>query len=151
MNKLSKYHLWEFAQVLVLANTPISLLNGMIQCAGMEQLRKSSPADLVPYYDQITARARRTEVVVALAYAVLCAILLKARDTGRPPVDPSRLLWGNAISKYLAQTTVSTQSFTIEPQFAAATVQVVGSPSSEFTGQVLGADGRPMIWREAND
>ncbi|MFZ0970568.1 MAG: hypothetical protein WAN13_20015 [Candidatus Acidiferrales bacterium] len=93
--KLARIDLIEFAQVLVLANTPLSLFRGMVQCGGMQKLRRYPAADLTAYYDGVTARAGRSEIVAGLAYAVLCAIILLAREAPNIQVDAARLQWGS--------------------------------------------------------
>jgi hypothetical protein len=65
--KLAKSDLRDFARVLILANTPLSLFKGIVRCAGMDKLRKWSTTELIEYYDYITARAERSEVAAGLA------------------------------------------------------------------------------------
>ena len=151
MTRLSRYQLREFAQVLVLANTPLSLFRGLIRCSAMEKLLKCSPQELLDYYDRITARPRRSETVMALAYAVLSAILLHARDANRVPVDASRLLWGEQIREHLSHAVVNTQSFTVSSPQPSATIQVVGSTSANRSAGLLGPDGSAVIWRNDDD
>src|SRR4051794_24455962 len=113
MIRLSKTQIEEIAQVMVIANTPLSLLRGYERSSAIASLIKQNPEELVGYYDRITARASRTEVAVAIAYAMLIAILIKARDKEQPPVDASRLLWGERIQKRLAMET-RTQVFNLD-------------------------------------
>lgn len=141
--KLTKTDLNDFARTAVLANTPLSLLKGLIQCAGMNRLRACPIGDLIEYYDRLTARADRTEIVVGLAYAVLCAVVLHARDAGAVQVDAARLQWGNQIWEFAGRArigtnlVVSTQSMP-RPEIAALT-----SPSTE-TRFLYGPDNRPL-------
>jgi hypothetical protein len=151
MIRLSRTELKELAQILVLANTPRSLYGGLVNSAGMTKLRACSTADLLDYYNQITARARRSEFVIALSYAVLCAILLHAREGERIAVDASRLDWGENIADYLKSSTVPTRQIVINPSQRKPAIRIEGSgvaPASP-TGQLVNLHGRP--WRDRND
>lgn len=67
--------------------------------------------ELTEYFDFITTRGKRTEIIMGLAYAVLIAILLQLRDKwelGNLSVDPSRLQWGPQIYEYLQTSAMST-------------------------------------------
>jgi hypothetical protein len=151
VTRLTRYQLRELAQVLVLANTPLSLFNGLVRCSAMDKLRKCPPKELVDYFDRITARPRRSEIVIALAYAVLSAILLRARDAARVPVDPTRLRWGRQICEHLSRAPVNTQEITITSPQPKPTILVESSPSANISGQLVGADGREIVWRNDND
>jgi hypothetical protein len=110
---LSKSELVDFARVVVLANTPLSLFSGMVECSGMQKLRKCSTVDLITYYDHVTARrGRRTEVVAGLAYAVLCALILHKRESPQIQVDASRLHWGERIWEFMNRTNIGTGRIT---------------------------------------
>jgi len=139
---LLRHELKEFAQVLVLANTPLSLFQGLTHCSGMGKLRECSPQALSDYYNRITARARRSEFVVALAYAVLSAILLHAREGNRTSIDASRLLWGEQIRDYLERSTVITQQHFLSPS-TEPKIRAMSSVSAS-TSVILGPDGQPF-------
>jgi hypothetical protein len=146
VTRLSRKDLREFAQIFVLANTPISLFKGLTRCNAMDKLRKCPANELVEYYDYVTARARRSEIVVALMYAVLFAILLLARGANPFPVDVKRLLWGERVREYLKRSTVGTTSVIVLP--TDPVTRVVGSSSvSSAIGGLLGPDGRPLVRR----
>jgi len=144
--RLTKSDLIEFAQVAVLANTPLSLFKGMVRCAGMTKLRKASIADLTALYDSVTARAGRSEFVVGLAYAVLCAIVLHARETPQITVDASRLNWGKSIWDFMKRAHIGTDNVDLKaPQ--QPTISSQSSPSTETRVSLYGADGQPISWR----
>src|SRR5689334_16878642 len=106
---IPKSDLMDFARVVVLANTPLSLFNGMVRCAGMDKLRKWSSHELVAYYDKVTARpGQRTEIVAGLAYAVLCAIILQNCESANITVDASRLHWGAHIWEFMSRSNIQT-------------------------------------------
>jgi hypothetical protein len=82
--------------MFVLANTPRSFLSGIQGTSAFQRLRRDvALTELVEAYDRFTAREHRDEIVVALAYASLLAILLnKDRATLQRMPDSSRLDWG---------------------------------------------------------
>jgi hypothetical protein len=85
MIHLPKTYLEEITNTLILANTPKSLLKGLLKTKAVETLRRDcTAADLSEYYQQITAKGSRSPFVTALAYAVLVTLLTKS-----PPPDPS--------------------------------------------------------------
>jgi hypothetical protein len=134
--------------VIVLANTPLSLFKGLVECSGMNVLRKTSPDELVEYFDHITARHKpRSEVVVALAYAVLCAILLHARNANQVPVNASRLLWGERIRNHMSRNVVSNPTISIHPSQPRPEIRVIDAPPAVTPTLLLGQDGRAIIWR----
>jgi|HubBroStandDraft_1064217.scaffolds.fasta_scaffold09389_5 hypothetical protein len=97
----------EFARVFVFANTPASLVNGMVRCSGMSKLRKSDIADLSAEFDELTACSDRNKRIVGLAYAVLCALAEHA-DASKESVNVARLLWGPPIWGRATRTYIST-------------------------------------------
>lgn len=148
MIRLSRYQLKEIAEIFVLANTPLSLFKAIVRTSTMDYLRKRPTSELVSYYDFITARARRDEISVALAYAVLFALLIKARDVTQIPIDVSRLAWGEYIAQYLRRGSTSTQTLTLEPPARTPQVETTGSS----TGFLLyGPDDRRLTWSNEND
>ena len=138
--KLTKSDLSEFAEVLVLANTPLSLFNGIVRCSGMQKLRKSSTADLIEYYDRVTARAERSEIVAGLSYAVLCALAIHSRDTTLD-IDSSRLQWGLRIWEFVKRTNVATSSILLSgPTMSPKSTYSTSAPRVAL----YGADGREI-------
>ena len=140
--RLTKTDLIEFAQTLVFANTPLSLFKGMIGCSGMQKLRKYQISELIEYYDWITARGKRTEIVVGLAYAVLCALVLHARDTRGVHFDSSRLQWGERIWKFMERSTIATGRVTLDTSVQEPKISVVSSRPGETPGLLYGPDGQ---------
>jgi hypothetical protein len=119
MIRLSREHLFSLARAFLLANTPYSLLSELANNpAVIEMHYHAALRELIEYFDFITTRAKRTEVVMGLAYGVLIAILLQLRDKGELgtlPIDPSRLQWGLQIHEYLRTSANSTGMIRIEP------------------------------------
>lgn len=144
MIELKKSDLTEFARTTVLANTPLSLFKGLVQCAGMERLRRWSTEELTAYYDRVTARAGRNEIVVGLAYAVLCAIALHAREEAGIEIDPSRLLWGQAIWDFMKTATIATSRIVLPSSAHRPTITVSSSSGQPSAGGLFGPDGRPL-------
>jgi|SRR5690348_36115 len=143
MIKLTKSDVIDFARIAVLANTPISLFKGMVGCAGMHKLRQYSVHDLVDYYDRVTARAERSEIVVGLAYAVLCSIALHARDHGGIQIDASRLSWGRRIWDFAVRAAIRTDL--IVPALSVQQPKVIArSSASVETPFLFGPNGRPL-------
>jgi hypothetical protein len=94
------------------------LLNSLKTNLSVEKLyRNSSVDELKDYYDYITARARRDEIVMALAYATLIALLLKFYDSAQfssLEIDASRLPWGDEIKRHFESITPSTGIITVK-------------------------------------
>jgi len=86
----------ELASIYMLANTPNSLFLGLRGCSTVADMINNTPrAELLAYYDRITSRARRTEIVMALSYAVLLAILCcRDRTNWNTTPDATRLTLG---------------------------------------------------------
>jgi hypothetical protein len=98
----------------LLANTPPSLYHALVAIPTVHRMRREcTRAELETYYDHITARAKRTEVVIGLAYAVLVALL--TTDQPGNLVDASRLQWGPAIEELVQKSGRSTQSIIFSP------------------------------------
>jgi hypothetical protein len=110
----------------------------------MERLQKEPTPELVRRYDWLTARAKRTEVSIGLAYAVLVALLYRAVNLNAPPIDCTRLDWGEAIRTHLSRTLASTASIALSGA-RAATVTVSGA---EPRPTIVKPDGTPHVWTE---
>jgi len=138
--QITEGELEEFARVYLFANTPTSLVNGMVRCSGMSKLRRSDVADLSAEFDELTARSDRTERIVSLAYAVLCALAERA-DASKEKVNAARLRWGPPIWNRARRTYISTDITNIKmPPLPEQRVVVRDSPSSPL---ILGPDGKP--------
>jgi len=108
MIHINRSDLRRLAEAFVLANTPYSLLRSLQNNETVRRLRTScEKKELADYYDWLTVRARRSEFVMGLAYAVLVANLLHG-DSGSP-VDVTRLRWGPLLVEYLEKTGRPTQ------------------------------------------
>jgi hypothetical protein len=147
MTRISRNELAEIANTLVVANTPISLLMGLQRSAATEKLRQWTLEELTEYYDYLTARPRQTEIVVALAYAILGAIFLRGRTGDDTPIDPSRLHWGEQIRKFISMTAINTNISQTQQIIPAAQVSATRSTPSPL---LYGPDERPLV-RITND
>lgn len=89
----------ELAGAFLIANTPASLYESLLGTAVVTRMRdEATPNQLRGYYDFLTARAKRTEIVIALAYATLLSMAIRA-DTSDIQPDASRLTWGEVIAQ----------------------------------------------------
>ena len=141
--KLSKTDLIDFARILILANTPLSLFKGMVRCPGMDKLRAYPATELIAYYDRLTARARRSEFTAALAYALLCAVVLHARETRDIQIDPSRLQWGAQIWEFMTQSTIITNYIDIKPTIRQPQISAQNLPSANT--RLFGPDNQQLF------
>jgi hypothetical protein len=148
MTKLSKTDLGEILEIFFLANTPVSLFVGMNRSDAVQKLKRSPAGELLNYYDRITSRKERSELVIALAYAVLCAILLRAQDGDRVTVDATRLLWGEQIRVRLERSYIRSSLISTGNSPPAVHVASSVSVSSTVPKELLGPDGRAAAsWR----
>ena len=145
MIKLSKSDIVEFAQIFMLANTPLSLFNGMLRCAGMDKLRRATAQELTAKYDQLTAKAERSEVVAALAYAILCGMVVLSRTSPEIDADASRLQWGTAIWEFKKRSEVGTSLIILPSQNnPPPRVSTSSSPSNDQRFTLYDAAGHPL-------
>ena len=109
MIKLTRNDLKELAQTYMLANTPRSLFGGLLQCSAVHKLKRSecNKPELKAYFETITAKARRSEYVMSLAYAVAVALLTKDISLEEGEIDFSRLDWGEQFQDYAYHTSSS--------------------------------------------
>jgi hypothetical protein len=115
MIKLPKSSLEESTNVTILANTPKSLLNGLLRTVAVREMRAScTPAELLDYYKKITAKGDRSPFVAAIAYATLISLLMQAPTKEFYP-DASCLRWGEMIEQLIEQRFGTTQ-FTVITQ-----------------------------------
>lgn len=131
MIHLSKAQLLELASAFVVANTPASLYQSLTTTTAFGRLRdECSLSELHAYWDQLTARAKRTEIVIALAYGVLISIVSRG-DSRSVKIDTSRLTWGSIIEQItrLRNPPTRAQIITLHsgPKIEAKTIHVGGS------------------------
>lgn len=99
---LTRGDLAEVADAVLLANTPASLLGAIRRSAAVQCLASElGPMALSEYYDKITARHRRSAIVLGLAYAALVAAFSRGETID---VDASRLRWGETIRELMSAT-----------------------------------------------
>jgi hypothetical protein len=138
MIRLSRYELLSLARAFVLANTPYSLYSELVADPAVGLLRRTvTQRELINYYNFITARAKRTEIVMGLSYGVLIALLLQMRDMGNlsnPPFDSSRLQWGPQIQEYL--------------QIASSGTQILQLDLAQTTTKIISDFGSKKIWQK---
>lgn len=133
MIRLTKAELFDMASMFMAANTPLSLFHGLLKCRAVDRMRhKESPNELLAYYDQLTARAGRTELVVGFAYGLLVGILLN-KDNARWEVRPdaSRLNWGQYIEHAARSISPPTLIVTVSGNRPSAD-QTVNGPASKI-------------------
>jgi hypothetical protein len=98
MIKLSRAELFELAGAFLIANTPASLYESLLSTSALARLREEVSSDeLLVYFDFLTARTKRTAIVIALAYAAIIAFASKRVPLGGGDIDVSRLNWGNIL------------------------------------------------------
>lgn len=140
MNQLSIPDFRECAMVLALANTPLSLLRGIIRATAMQKLRQWDSVRLLRSYDYLTARSERNEYSIGSAYAILVASLLRLREGERIAIDASRLLWGNTLRDHLERSTIPTNRLDLHVPTKQPDIKVQTSSGPI----ILGSDGRPF-------
>lgn len=126
--------------VLALANTPLSLLRGIIRATAMQKLRQWDSVRLLRSYDYLTARSERNEYSIGSAYAILVASLLRLREGERIAIDASRLLWGNTLRDHLERSTIPTNRLDLHVPTKQPDIKVQTSSGPI----ILGSDGRPF-------
>lgn len=125
MIHLDKRQLLDLAALYIVANTPRSLFQGLAASTAVSEMRhKEQLGALAGYYGKITARAKRSELVIALAYAVLIGILLHKDNVDqhmRP--DCSYLRWGPHMEELCRRLTPQTQIIPVYGTTAYATTE----------------------------
>ena len=96
-----------------MANTPKSLFDAISESAAAAKLRGYGYEALMNIYDALTARARRNDLVVSLAYATLVALLTHAEPNHDNKPDVTRLRWGDAFETYSKQHNPASQIITL--------------------------------------
>ena len=93
--------------------------------------RECGPGELADYYDYISARADRDELVMALAYGVLVSLLTHPKRTSNDPApDVTRLQWGpqvEAIPRNLGPTGSIIDMSAVVPRTGVETLIGAGS------------------------
>jgi len=134
MIRLDRSELLRTARTYVIANTAHSLAEELQQSTVVRKLREQcSYAKLLEYYDVLTAKARRSELVMGLAYAVLLALILHQREGAAPigaDIDTSRLHWGSEIAEYLSLSSASTQIINLGSATPEPVVHSVSRPGA---------------------
>lgn len=129
---LSKNELYEMATIFMVANTPNSLLKGLLDCRAVNKMRsESQPEELWVYYDSVCARAKRSATSMALAHGVLVSILFHNRPSTNciNNIDATRLSWGPHIRDIANVTNPPTQIHTIFGT-SKAQIKVLNPPPS---------------------
>ena len=141
MIKLSRAELLKIATIALAANTPRSLYKGLLETEVVGRLRtEATQAELSAYFDRLTARARRSEIDIALAYSVLIGVLLnKTQDAVEPP-NLERLHWGRVFEK-MATAEPTVQSFDVLPSLPKAGVQ------SSANSSIILPSGLESSWK----
>jgi hypothetical protein len=93
---ISRAELVELGTLFALANTPGSLYSALVAHPVVQRLRaEMGPDALGVRFRQLTARGRRTELSLGLAYAVLTAIVTHEEAVAVPD-SADRLEWSAA-------------------------------------------------------
>ncbi len=121
MIRISRSKLSELAGIFMLANTPYSLVKEMQKSETINNLKNEcSYKKLVEYYNDITTRAKQTDVSIGLAYAVMISILTfnnKKLDDLKLKIDEDRLQWGKEIKEFLTKTFPAQTIITVDNGF----------------------------------
>ena len=86
------------------------------------------------YFDRLTARPRRTEILLGLAYGVLVASLL-SEERSEPALDEARLEWGSWMRDYVGKAIPSTSILAVGPTDQ---MHVVGKATDPATTTIWG-------------
>lgn len=114
MIRLRRKELRELATAYMIANTPTSLFNTLRQTDALKRLRDEVSSDeLLAFFDRVTARAKRSEIGLAIAYASMLALLLKP-DGYQRNLDSSRLLWGEKVEEIARASNVPTRIISLD-------------------------------------
>jgi len=144
MITLTRTERMAIVQSYLIANTPKSLFDSLRRLSAVQRLRSPCTlAYLVAAFDRTTAKARRSEFVIALAYAYLLAILNHPENTSiRCPADSSRLLWGEQFEEYARFAFKGFQAITIESLGSPSLISSSARPARSTT--LLDSAGRPI-------
>lgn len=143
MINVTRSELIQLAMLYLVANTPRSLLEGLARRDAVNKFRYDVPIeDLLTYYEKITSRAKRSEIVVGLAYAVLVGILLhKDNLGGQISPEASRLQWGEQL-KMIANS-INTPTKILELASPSARINANSTPGSSL---IVPAGGPTQRW-----
>lgn len=116
MKPLTRRDLSDIGMAMIIANTPASLFHQIRRLPAMGLLKTWPAESLSNLYQKLTARARRTEIEVGLAYAVLIAAVLSPQPV---ELDSRCMEWGRVIQDLAEQNkmteTVVHTSATVPP------------------------------------
>lgn len=132
MITLTRNDLKELAQTYMLANTPRSLFGGLLRCSAVHKLKSEyNKPELKTYFETITAKARRSEYVMSLAYAVAVALLTKDISMEEGEIDFSKLDWGEQFQDH-AYHTSSSVIITDISAFPSQKIEISSTPTSNI-------------------
>jgi hypothetical protein len=148
MIRLSRRELLEMATVYVVANTPRSLFQGLLHCQAVDRMRReASPEELLAYYDHITARADRSEIVMGLAYGVLMGNVLNTNNRrGHVRIDASRLSWGQHIEQIAQSINPSTQILSVTGEPLTAHIEQIRIENQPSNALIVSAGPDTPNW-----
>jgi hypothetical protein len=130
--RLSRAELFELAGAFLIANTPTSLYESLVPTRAVAKLRDVVPREeLSVYYDFLTARAKRSAIVLALAYATIIAYVTKSVPAPANDLDLSRLNWGDSVAQTARAKNPPTQKMLVELSNA-PTVRSATAPGSSL-------------------
>ena len=129
MIRLKRSERIELAKLYALANTPPSLYHALAKNGTVQRMRAEMGAEaLAADLNHLTARDRRTEVSLGLAYAVLVALL--TNPEAEVPRFAERLKWYRAFADLAKKTGLVTATTVIEAVRHQARVEATTSASS---------------------
>lgn len=117
MIEIRRDELRELGFNFVIANTPASLYQLIVGSKAFQSLKAVEDiGELESLFNRLTARSKRTEFSMGLAYAVICAIgrSLESKRLEEMPVD--RLKWGTQVRDLASALQSNNQFFTLPRQ-----------------------------------
>ncbi len=128
MIRLTGSELIELGKLYALANTPPSLYHALAKNSSVRRMRtEMGPAVLAADFNRFSARDKRSEVSLGLAYATLVALLTHPERV-EVPRTVERLKWGRAFVELAKSSGLVTSTRVIDAlQYR---VQTTTSPAS---------------------
>ncbi len=116
MIKISRDELRSIAMIYVLANTPRSLYEGIVQTGLVDKMKESCSKDyLLEYYNKISTRGNRSEISTSLTYTVLISFLTLTNFLDEElQINLERLKWGNYLKELIINTGSSSTNVEIK-------------------------------------
>ena len=115
MISMSLSELRKLSEIILLTNTPLSLFEALTRSGPVIRMREEASVNVLQqYFDSITARGRRSQTVLALAYATLVAMSTHPAG-GHVPETIERLTWGKAMRDFATNSGISTTRILINP------------------------------------